>query len=146
MAWITVGYKTREIASFVPVNQPMSSFARNTYLTGDISNTFLLFLLFSPHFLYIIFIFHLHYFISRNIEFWRGLLSVILTLRAFNGTVQLREAILYIVSWLEINQSFKIIKRYFILNRALLYQIFYFLWFRVKRQLYIYLRCFQLEK
>lgn len=128
MAWITVGYKTREIASFVPVKQPMSSFAKNTYLAGDIQySIFSYFSFFFLHTFYIIFIFHLHYFISRNIEFWRGLLSVILTLHAFNGTVQLREAILYIVSWLEINQSFKIIKRYFILNRASLYQIFYFL-------------------
>lgn len=35
MAWITVSYKTREIASFVPVKRPMSSFPRNTYFAAD---------------------------------------------------------------------------------------------------------------
>lgn len=77
MAWITVGYKTREIASFVPVKQPMTSFARNIYLERDISNNFLLFLPFSPLFLFFIYIIF-----PRNIEFRSGLLSVIL--RALN--------------------------------------------------------------
>lgn len=78
MAWITVGYKTREIASFVPVKQPMSSFARNTYLTGDISNTFLLFLLFSPHFfIFLFFIYIILFRVTSNFDevfyplFWR---------------------------------------------------------------------------
>lgn len=135
MAWITVSYKTREIASFVPVKRPMSSFPRNTYFAADTFSFLFSFLYIKSEFFFIYIIF------PRNIEFQWSLLS---DFDAPWMLLQLREEILYIALQLEINQSFKIIERYFILDRVI--SDILFLGFHVERQLYIYLRCFQLEK